>query len=71
MLAPPASVWVIHADADRSRPFHPDYGAVLAPVRRSCAPISITFRSTYAFTRIDVVGYSDGMFHEGRGSPQR
>src|SRR6266498_666824 len=26
MLAPPASVWVIHEDADRSRPFHADYG---------------------------------------------
>ena len=25
MLAPPASVWVTHADADRSRPFHADY----------------------------------------------
>ncbi len=25
MLAPPASVWVIHEDADRSRPFHADY----------------------------------------------
>jgi hypothetical protein len=25
MLAPPASVWVTHVDADRSRPFHADY----------------------------------------------
>jgi hypothetical protein len=28
MLAPPASVWVTHEDADRSRPFHADYGVL-------------------------------------------
>jgi hypothetical protein len=37
MLAPPASVWVIHAYADRSRPFHADYGGkdtcVVLPVK--------------------------------------
>src|SRR5512132_1772543 len=27
MVAPPAPVWVTHADADRSRPFHAGYGA--------------------------------------------
>src|SRR6266516_5584196 len=32
MLAPPASVWVTHVDADRSRPFHADYGVHLAGV---------------------------------------
>jgi hypothetical protein len=25
MVAPPAPVWVTHADADRSRPFHAGY----------------------------------------------
>jgi hypothetical protein len=27
MVAPPAPVWVTHADADRSRPFHAGYGS--------------------------------------------
>jgi hypothetical protein len=36
MLAPPASVWVTHVDADRSRPFHADYRQALSRRRRWC-----------------------------------
>jgi uncharacterized hydrophobic protein (TIGR00271 family) len=49
MVAPPAPVWVTHADADRSRPFHAGYGPMaalsVALVDRAYGPAWRSFRA--------------------------
>src|SRR5215218_2474201 len=49
MVAPPAPVWVTHADADRSRPFHAGYGSGgwrFDPSRRALEPRPVACLTT-------------------------